>query len=217
MSVTILLPTYNEEGNIGRMIDSISAAVGECEIIVADSGSTDRTADIAREKGKKVIIINKRGKGLAIRHALEQIKSDYLIILDSDLTYPPSEIPKILETLKNCDVVIGSRFMGTIEPGAMTTVNRLGNRFLTSLACIGYGRQVSDVCSGMWGFTKRAYTQLEIDAPHFELEANFFVESIKNNMRICEVPIAYKKRGGQTKLSIRDGFSIAWYLVRKRI
>lgn len=217
MTVTVLLPTYNEEENIREMIDSISAVSDEFEIIIVDSGSTDRTAEITRKKGKKIIVINKRGKGLAVMHALRGITSDYLIMLDSDLTYPASEIPKMLNKLKTCDVVIGSRFNGAIEDGAMTPVNRLGNVFLTFLARFGYGRPISDVCSGMWGFTKKAYKSMNIDAPHFELEANFFVESVKHNLKICEVPIIYKKRGGQTKLSIKDGFRIAWYLVRKRI
>ncbi len=165
-----------------------------------------------------MIVIKKRGKGLAIRHALQKIHSDYVVILDSDLTYPANEIPKLLDMLKNknCDVVLGSRFKGRVERGAMTFVNRFGNKFLTLLAHLTYFRHVSDVCSGMWGFTKKAYKKIIIDAPHFELEANFFVECIKNNFKLCEVPIAYKKRGGKTKLSIVDGLKIAAYLVRRR-
>jgi len=218
MHVTVLLPTYNEEENIGKMIDSIRSVSNKWDILVVDSGSTDNTQKTAKEKNAKLIVVNKRGKGLAVKHALDKIQSDYLIIMDSDLTYPTSEIPNMLDILKNkkCDVVLGSRFKGRIEHGAMTFINKFGNKFLTMLAYLTYFRHVSDVCSGMWGFTRKAYKKMIIDAPHFELEANFFVECINNDFKLCEVPIAYRKRGGKTKLSIIDGLKIAGYLVRKR-
>lgn len=216
MSLTILLPTYNEEENIGKMIDDIRAVSKNYDIVVVDSGSEDNTQKIAKQKKAKLIVINKRGKGLAVKHALDRLNSDYLIILDSDLSYPPTEIPKVLFALKRYDVVLGSRFKGSVEHGAMTSVNAFGNKFLTMLAHLVHLKQVSDVCTGMWGFTKKAYKSMVIDAPHFELEANFFIEAVKKNMKICEVPIAYKKRGGKSKLSIKDGFKIAMYLLKRR-
>ena len=216
MSVTILLPTYNEEENISLMIDRIHTVSSDFEILVVDSNSTDQTIPLAKKKGAKTVIIEKRGKGLAVGIALKDVESDYLIVMDSDLTYPADAIPTILEKLKTYDVVLGSRFKGSVEKGAMTPVNKIGNLFLTTLATLMYQKSVSDVCTGMWGFTKKAYKQILVDAPHFELEVNFFVEAVKRNLKICELPIDYKKRGGKSKLSIKHGFDIALYLVKKR-
>ncbi|MBS3067651.1 glycosyltransferase [Candidatus Micrarchaeota archaeon] len=216
MGVTILLPTYNEEENIAKMIDSIRSISKKYKITVVDSNSTDNTQKIAKLMGAQVIAINKRGKGLAVKHALQRITEDYLIIMDSDLTYPVKKIPQFLELLKNFDVAIGSRFRGNIENGAMTPINKFGNIFLTMLASLTYGKNISDVCSGMWGFTKKAYKKISINAPHFELEVNLFVQCVKNGLRFCEIPIEYKKRGGKTKLRVSDGLRIAGYLVRRR-
>ncbi len=216
MDLTVLLPTYNEEGNVAKVIDQVRSVVPDAHIFVVDSNSKDRTVAIAQEKDAETLVVEKRGKGLAVKYALEKITSDYLIIMDSDLTYPAHAIPSILEKLKSCDVVVGSRFDGKIETGAMSPVNVLGNRFLTTLASLLYQKKINDVCSGMWGFTKNAYTSLFIDAPHFELEVNLFVESVKRGFRICELPISYAKRGGKSKLSIKHGLDIAAYLVKKR-
>lgn len=216
MGATIVLPTYNEEENLAKMIDSIRKISKKYEIVVVDSDSTDNTQKIAKEKGVRLIVIKKRGKGLAVKHALQKINDDYLIIMDSDLTYPVDKIPKFLELLKNFDVVIGSRFKGSIENGAMTPVNKLGNILLTMLASLTYSKNISDVCSGMWGFTKKAYKNINIDAPHFELEVNLFVQCVKKGLKLCEIPIEYTKRGGKTKLRVSDGLKIAGYLVKNR-
>lgn len=216
MTVTVMLPTYNEEENIVSMITRVRATIPDAEIVVVDSNSPDNTVSLAKKEGVETLVVKQRGKGLAVKHALDKIETDYLIIMDSDLTYPTNAIPEILKRLKTCDVVLGSRFKGHIETGAMSTINKLGNHFLTTLASLLYQKRVSDVCSGMWGFTKKAYKTIIIDAPHFELEVNLFVEAVKKNLSICELPISYAKRGGKTKLTIKHGFDIAGYLVKKR-
>ena len=114
------------------------------------------------------------------------------------------------------DVVVASRFKGKIEEGAMKGMNRLGNICLTTLANVLYGQKTSDVCSGMHGFTKKAYKGMDIDAAHFEVEANFFVEEAKNKLKMCEIAIEYKKRQGKSKLTTWHGVKIGAYLLKKR-
>lgn len=216
MSVTVLLPTYNEAGNINAVVESIRSVSREWRILVVDGGSTDRTVEIAKESGAEVFIFPQRGKGRAIAAAFQKEEADQLVLLDADMSYPPSEIPKLLMRLEECDVAVGSRFAGSIEKGAMSGINSFGNKVLTFSGNILYGGRISDLCSGLWAFRKSAYKNMRITAPHFELEANFFSECMKKRMKLCEVPISYKRRGGKAKISMVDGLRIGAFLLSSR-
>jgi len=216
MDVLILLPTYNEEENIGTIIDLIRAVSNKWRILIVDGGSRDNTVKIAKMKGAEVLTVSVRGKGKAVAAAFEQINEENIVLLDADLSYSPSEIPKFLEKLEKCDVVVGSRFAGTIEEEAMILIKRLGNLFLTSLGNLLYKGNATDICSGFWAFRKTAYKKMNITAPNFELEANFFTECMKKKLKLCEIPTIYKKRGGKSKISIPDGFKIALFLFSER-
>ncbi len=217
MSVTVLLPTYNEEGNISAMIGSIRSVSEEWKILVVDGGSVDRTVELAKKAGAEIFVFPERGKGKAVAAAFLREDADRLVLIDADLSYPPSEIPKLLSRLEECDVTVGSRFSGSMEEGAMSGINSFGNRALTSLGNLLYGGRISDLCSGLWAFRKSAYKGMKITAPHFELEANFFSECMKKRMRLCEVPISYRRRGGKAKISMLDGLRIGAFLILNRL
>jgi len=120
--------------------------------------------------------------------------------------------------LKNYDVVIGSRLKGTIEPGAMTRLNVVGNVLLSLLAWALFGARISDVCTGFWGYRSDAIRRLELEARGFELEADMFVECVRNGLRIAEIPITYRARADQPKLSsLRDGVKIGMFLWKRRL
>ncbi len=172
----VLLPTLNEAESIADMIARVRKVDSSYEICVVDSGSTDGTVEIAKNAGARLITLDVRGKGLAIKKAFSEIDSDVAVLLDSDTSYAPEEIPRLLKALEGCDVVVGSRFKGKIEKGAMKTMNRLGNMGLTAMANALYWKPVSDMCSGFWAFRKEAYKKMDIDAKHFSLEANFYTE-----------------------------------------
>ncbi len=217
MRVCVLLPTLNEAESIAEMIERVRKVDPSYVIYVVDSGSTDGTAEQARAHNAKLITLDVRGKGLAIKKAFAEIDEDVAILLDSDTSYLPEEIPKLIKALDDCDVVVGSRFKGKIEDGAMKGVNRLGNMALTAMGNVLYWKGASDICSGFWAFRKEAYKKMDIDAPHFSLEANFYVECVKKKLRLHEVPITYGIRKGETKLTIAHGFDIGLYLLRKRL
>lgn len=217
MRICVLLPTFNEAESIADMIERVRKVDPSYAIYVVDSGSTDGTDRIAREHGAQLITLDVRGKGLAIKKAFQTINEDIAVLLDSDTSYQPEEIPKLLKALESFDVVVGSRFKGKIERGAMKAVNRLGNRALTAIGEVLYWKDASDICSGFWAFRKDAYKRMDIDAPHFSLEANFYVECSKKKLRLGEVPITYGVRKGETKLTVAHGFDIGLYLIRKRL
>ena len=221
--VYIIIPALNEEKTIAQVIEEIPRKEIEgqgyrVEILVVDNNSTDRTEEIAKEKGVRVILEPRRGKGRAISTAFRAINGDFVFLLDADYTYPASYIPEMLRLLEEkYDVVLGSRLKGRMEKGAMTKLNWLGNHLLAWLATLLYGTRISDLCTGCWGFRGRVVKDLKLRATGFELEAEMFVEIARKRCRIAEVPIHYRRRPTPAKLkSLRDGFKIAKTLIRKR-
>ena len=138
--------------------------------------------------------------------------------MDSDGTYPPEVIPDIVGKLgAGSPVVIGSRLRGSINEGAMSMANRVGNRMLSWFASFLFATPISDVCSGMWGFVSEPLKSLGLTATGFELEADLFAECALKGIPITEVPIRYDRRIGQPKLHLHEGVRIALALLKKRI
>ena len=222
-SVCIILPTLNEELTIGKVIDEIPRQALEKEgyqvyVLVVDGNSSDRTRQIAQENGAAVIIQPRRGKGRQVRMALRVIKADFVFMLDSDYTYPASYIPDMLKILRQgYPVVIGSRLKGQREKGAIRPLNVVGNILLTLMANILYRSRISDVCTGYWGMRGEVIPNLNLSADGFQLEAELFTQLAKQGYPIVEVPIYYRRREAETKLSrIKDGIKIGWMLMSRR-
>ena len=225
-SLLITLPALDEELAIADVIsriptEEISEMGFEIETLVVDGGSSDRTVQIAQDLDCTVIEQWGEGKGLAVRQAFKHFLSnshDYLVMLDSDGTYWPEEIPRILNTIPKNGIAIGDRLRGNLEPDAMTTTNWVGNHLLTWLAVALHGRTINDLCSGFWGFSRGAIEKLELNSLRFEIEAEMYTSSAKRNIAIRHVPISYSKRKGEPKLgSVKDGASIARKLIIRRI
>jgi glycosyltransferase involved in cell wall biosynthesis len=221
-TVCIVIPTLNEESSIGQVIDEIPKKALEksgyaVEILIVDGISTDQTASIALKKGADVLVETRRGKGRAIRSALEKVAPDYLFMLDGDFTYSASYIPAMLKVLQKYPVVIGSRLRGKREKGALRKVNFVGNCVLTACANILYGTRISDLCTGYWGFRREVLQNLNLTSDGFQLEAEILIQVARKGYRIGEVPILYRCRAGKAKLSgLKDGIKIGRFLFSKR-
>jgi glycosyltransferase involved in cell wall biosynthesis len=138
-TVAVVIPTLNEERSIGKVIDGVPVADllqkgFKTAVYVIDGQSTDNTREIAVEKGAQLILEERQGKGQAIQTAFKCITADYSIMIDGDDTYPIEMATEMTRLLQTHDVVIGSRLKGTIEPGAMTRLNVVGNTLLSLLA-----------------------------------------------------------------------------------
>jgi glycosyltransferase involved in cell wall biosynthesis len=221
--VSIIIPALNEEKTIAQVIDEISGAGIQnkgykVEILVVDNNSTDRTGEIARGKSVRVVIEHVKGKGRAVRTALESVNGDFVFMLDADYTYPATYIPSMLDILRDGhDVVMCSRLKGKIDDGAMSKINMLGNHLLTWMANLLYRTRISDLCTGYWGFNRNVVDSLKLDAEGFELEATLFAEIARKGYRIGEVPINYRRRIAPDKLnSLKDGLRIGWMLLTRR-
>jgi dolichol-phosphate hexosyltransferase len=219
--VAVLIPTLNEEIAISRVIDRIPV----CElsndgydtaIYVIDGGSEDKTQEKALEKGAEVLLVTQPGKGAAMQHAFSSIRADFFIMIDGDGTYPPEQITNFVRLLHTFDVVIGSRLTGRIEDGAMTRTNLFGNRILTALARALFKKEITDVCSGFWGYRKLVIDRMDLVASGFEIEADMFVECARLGFSIGEIAIDYKKRVDRPKLSsMSDGLKIGFFLLKR--
>lgn len=226
MKVLVLLPTLDEELALPLVLEAISDSEissngSDFDILIVDGGSEDLTLQIAEEAGCKILKQSTKGKGLGIRLAFEAFLSgDYerLIMLDADATYHPSDIPKLLDVLSDDnDIVIGSRLHGKMEPDAMSYLNFLGNKILTWTAVCLYGAEVSDICSGFWGFTRKAIVTLDLNSISFEIEAEMYASAALSGLKITHVPVKYSKRVGEPKLgSMHDGTRILRKLLTRK-
>ncbi len=218
----VLIPTLNEAEAVGLTVDDVLEHVPDCLVLVIDSYSDDGTADIARSRGAIVVNAPRGGKGLAMRFALPKIMAQYpsenYVMLDGDFTYPAKHILDVVLALDSrADVVIGYR--AKREQGAMTTTNLIGNWGLSALASVLYGVRVRDVCSGLWGFRRKALERFVLTSKGFTLEADLFANTVRCGCRLVQIPIEYRARPKRStaKLKVSDGLKIAEFLIMKRL
>lgn len=217
--LSILIPTLNEEDAIGHVLDECHAVLKgldlQAEIIVVDGDSRDKTREIARAKGARVILEKRKGKGIAIKTAFQRLDSTYVVMLDGDFTYDPRDIPTLLEPLQKneADFVMGRRH---IQKGSMGRLNNMGNHLITTLVKTLYNIPVADVCTGYWAFSKEVVETLKhISAGGFDLEASMLIKAFYSGFHVAEVPVAYRPRKGKAKLHpFKSGIAIVGAIVR---
>ncbi|MEM3922327.1 MAG: glycosyltransferase family 2 protein, partial [Nitrososphaerota archaeon] len=214
VEVSVIIPTLNEEETIGICIEKVMRVFKECnikgEIIVSDS-SNDRTPEIAKSMGAIVVKPDRKGYGYAYMFAFKYAKGKYIVMGDGDDTYDFLEMPKLLEPLMNgnADLVIGSRFKGKIEKGAMPFLHRyIGNPLLTFFFNLFFKMSVSDVHCGFRAIKREALERLELKTDGMEFASEMLLEACKKGLRIEEVPINYYRRKNPvSKLrSFHDGW-----------
>ncbi len=216
--LTVILPTRNEVATIGRMIDEIRALPIEADIVVLDYKSTDGTRELAIAKGVELFDEAERGKGVAVRHYLERRSDAKLVMIDADCTYPVSQIPEVVAALDaGSDVVMAYRRW--FADGAMSRLHRFGNAALSLFASFLFRYRVHDVCTGLWGFYNGATRPFKLVSNGFTLEADLFANAIRSDRSIAQIPIEYAARpdGSTAKLTMLDGFKIAWFLLMSRL
>ncbi len=209
--VCVLIPTLNEEDAIAEVIGEFRE-MGFEEILVIDGHSRDRTVERARDAGARVVIQSGKGKGQALKEAFNLIESDYIVMIDGDGTYLPSEVHLLLDPVLSgrSDHVMGNRF-GNLQKGALTRLNMAGNRLINFFFRLIYGVPLNDILTGYRAFTLEGIGRLDLTMTGFEIETEITVDSVKKGLEIAEVPITYRSRtkGTQTKLNpFMDGARI---------
>jgi len=213
--VSVVMPCLNEEKSVGGCIEQILQTFEQHdirgEVIVADNGSTDRSAEIARGLGARVVPVEERGYGSALMGGIGAGRGKYVIMGDADGSYDFTQIPIFLEKLRSgCEIVVGNRFGGGIEPGAMPPLHRyFGNPVLTGVGRLFFRTPVHDFHCGMRGFTRDAYACMGLRTTGMEFASEMVVKASLFNLRTCEVPTTLspdRRRGKSHIRSWHDGW-----------
>jgi hypothetical protein len=181
------------------------------EVIVADNGSVDASIQRATEAGARVIHVERKGYGNALRAGMEAARAPLLMFYDADLSYDAEEVPRYVEALRQgADIVMGSRLRGQIDPGAMPPLHRRFGTPLMTAACNAiFKTGISDINCGMRALTKEALRRLDLHAEGMELASEMIVKAAYARLNITEIPIVFHEdqRGRQPHLrSFRDGW-----------
>lgn len=201
VELSIVMPCLNEAETLGVCIKKaksfLEASGVTGEIIVGDNGSTDGSAEIAKQLGARVVSVKQRGYGSAIYHATLEAKGKYIIMGDSDNTYNFSSLMPFLEKLRaGYDLVMGNRYKGGIEPGAMPWKNRyFGNPLLTWIGRLFFHCPVSDFNCGLRGFSLDAFHRMHLRTMGMEFASEVVIKATIFRMRIAEIPTTLSRSG----------------------
>ena len=215
--ITVIMPCLNEEQAIELLLQQMPAYVDET--IVVDNGSTDRTSEVARGLGAKVIREDVRGYGRAYKTGFASATGDIIITLDGDHSYPLDAISYLLEAFLHLDVdFLNASRLPQRDPKAMSPINKLGGLVLSVVMSVLYFRWVRDSQSGMWVFRRSILPGMKLTADGMAFSEEIKIEAIKSSrVRFAEISIQYTSRVGESKLNLwRDGFYNLWFLVKKR-
>ncbi len=216
--IAVIIPCFNEELTIGKVIRDARKYLPRAEVYVFDNNSTDRTAALARDAGAHVVLSPLQGKGHVVRHAFFVIDADAYLLVDGDDTYPLDEASKLIKDVfdKNYAMAIGTR-IGRYQEGAFPKYHVFGNQLFSFFVSVLFHQRVTDMLSGFRVLSRELVDQLRLYSKGFEIETDLTLQAISKGFSIIEEPISYRARpkGSQSKLSTyRDGFFILKFIFK---
>ena len=228
MKISVLMPTLNEEKGVGKTIDSIKKDIfkkknWELEIVIIDGDSKDKTQEIAKKHGAKVILEKRKGYGRAYKTSMSKVTGDIIVTGDADATYPFDRIHEYIQLLidEDLDFITTDRF-AELKHGSMSVKHAFGNIVLATTLRILFLINIRDSQSGMWVFKKEALKKIQPldefnDGMPFSEEIKIEMFSTKN-VKAKEIPSTLSRREGEIKLeSFKDGYRNLKFLFKKRI
>ena len=211
-SVAVLLPCFNEEVTIGKVVRDFKASLPDATVYVYDNNSTDRTAEIAAAEGAIVRREPRQGKGNVIRAMFEDIDADVYVMADGDDTYPADAAPAMVaKVLDGYDMVIGDRLSSTYFQENKRPFHNFGNRLVRGSINGLFNAHVTDIMTGYRAFSFTFVKTYPVLSRGFEVETEMTIHSLNNNLRLYEMPIQYRDRpaGSVSKLdTVGDGIKV---------
>lgn len=209
MKIAVLIPCYNEEFTVGKVVDDFHKELPEAAIYVFDNASDDKTFYNALKHGAICKKEEKRGKGNVVRRMFDTVKADIYVMVDGDDTYEASHVKELVDAVKNgADMAIGNR-MNYISD---SIVRKFGNKFINQyIKSLFRSAEKIDVLSGYRAFSKKFVKDIKLEYNNFEVETEMTIFALKKGYNIVTVPVQYRDRpaGSFSKLrTFRDGLSI---------
>lgn len=220
MKIAVLIPCYNEEITIGKVIKSFKKELTDADIYVYDNNSKDKTAQIARDNGAIVRHEYRQGKGNVVRSMFRDIDADIYVMVDGDNTYPAEEVHKLIEPVVNnqADMVIGDRLTnGTYQKENKRKFHEFGNNLVKKAINVAFRANLKDIMTGYRVFNKFFVKNMPVLSPKFEIETEMSLHALDKKFIIKEIPIEYRDRpeGSESKLNtISDGIKVMKTIVK---
>lgn len=214
MYLTILIPCLNEEKTIGICIKKAKEFIEknkiEAEILIVDNGSTDNSIQIAKKLETRIIFVKEKGYGNALIQGTKAAKGKYIIMGDADDSYNFLELDEFIRKLDDgYDLVIGNRFKGKMEKGAMKVLHRyIGTPLISMIARKRHKIKIYDINCGLRAYDRKKIIRTNCTSSGMEYASEMVIKAQKNNLKICEIPINFykDKRGRSSHLNtISDG------------
>jgi glycosyltransferase involved in cell wall biosynthesis len=216
MKIAVLIPCYNEEKTIGKVVSDFRRELPEADIYVYDNNSNDRTSFIAAEHGAIVRKEFRQGKGNVVRSMFREIDADIYVMVDGDDTYPAESVHQLIETIKRgeANMVIGDWLSnGTYFQENKRPFHNFGNNLVKNLINFLYKSDIKDIMTGYRAFDKLFVKSMPVMSPGFEIETEMSIHALDKKFLIKEVPINYRNRpeGSESKLNT---FSDGWKVLK---
>ncbi|ANB57010.1 glycosyltransferase like 2 family protein [Anoxybacillus sp. B7M1] len=216
MKIAVLIPCYNEEQTIGKVISDFQRELPEADIYVYDNNSKDRTSEVASQHGAIVRKETRQGKGHVVRSMFREIDADIYVMVDGDDTYPAEFVHRLIEPIKNkeANMVIGDRLSnGTYFQENKRPFHNFGNNLVKGLINFLYKSDIKDIMTGYRAFDKWFVKSMPVMSPGFEIETEMSIHALDKKFLIKEVPIDYRDRpeGSESKLNT---FSDGWKVLK---
>jgi glycosyltransferase involved in cell wall biosynthesis len=199
--ISVVMPCLNEARTVAACIKEALAALAQAgitgEVIIADNGSTDGSREIAAAAGARVIPVTQKGYGSALRGGIAVARGRFIIMGDADGSYDYSHLPRFVARLRaGDDLVMGNRFQGGVQPGAMPWKNRyLGNPVLSCLGRLFFRTGIGDFHCGLRGFSAAAYRRMNLRTTGMEFASEMVIKSVILGLRVSEVPTILRPDG----------------------
>lgn len=213
MKIAILIPCYNEEPTIAKVVGDFHQALPEAEIYVYDNNSTDRTAEIAAAAGAIVRREPVQGKGNVIRRMFREVEADCYLMADGDDTYPADQAAELVRPVleEGADMVVGDRLSSTYFEENKRPFHNGGNRTVRWLIRRFWHTDIHDIMTGYRAFSRRFVKLFPVMSGNFEIETEMTIHALDKRFLLREVPIVYRDRpeGSVSKLNtVSDGISV---------
>ena len=220
MKVAVLIPCYNEELTVKKVVEDFRKELPDADIYVYNNNSTDKTVELAKEAGAIVRNEYKQGKGNVVKTMFEEVEADIYVLVDGDDTYPASSVHDLITLVEQgkADMAVGDRLSnGTYKKENKRTFHNFGNILVKNAINLSFNSNLNDIMTGYRAFSRKMVKNLPITTKKFEVETEMTLQALDKNFIIKEIPIEYRDRpnGSSSKLNtISDGIKVIKEIIR---